>query len=61
MVRRQAQDPRVVGSKPALATFEEGTLGEGINTLWLSPPRGINGYLIRSYENLLRLHPAICC
>ena len=32
MVRRRAQDPRVVGSIPALATFEESILGQGVST-----------------------------
>ena len=63
MVRCRAYDPRVVGSKPALATFEENILGQGVNTncASLSPPWNINGYLIRSYERCVWLHPAICC
>ena len=32
MTRRQAQNPRVMGSKPALATFEDSILGQGVNT-----------------------------
>ena len=32
VVRRQAHDPRAVASIPALATFEESILGQGVNT-----------------------------
>ena len=32
VVKRRAHDPRVVGSKPALATFEESILGPGVDT-----------------------------
>ena len=32
VVRRRADFPSVVGSKPALATFEESILGQGVNT-----------------------------
>ena len=32
MVRHLAHDPRVVGSKPALATFEESILSQVVNT-----------------------------
>ena len=59
MVRHWAPDSRVVGSKPAVASFEESILGPG-NTNWASPPRGINGSLVCSYECHLSLHPAKC-
>ena len=39
MVRRRALDPSIVGSKPALATFEENILGQGVN--WTCPSRHI--------------------
>ena len=32
VVRRRAYNPRVVGSIPALATFEDSILGQRINT-----------------------------
>ena len=32
VVRRRAHDPRVVCSIPALATFEDSILGQGVNT-----------------------------
>ena len=32
VVRRRAQDPRVVGSKPGPAKFEESIHGQGVNT-----------------------------
>ena len=32
VVRRRAHDPRVMGSIPALATFEDSILGQGVNT-----------------------------
>ena len=32
VVRRRAHDPRVVCSIPALATFEDNILGQGLNT-----------------------------
>ena len=32
MVTRRDHDPRVVDTKPALATFEESILGQGVNT-----------------------------
>ena len=36
-----ANDPRVVGSKPALATFEESILGQGANTNCVSLHSGV--------------------
>ena len=53
MVQRQAHNPKVVGLKPALATFEDSILGQGVNTNCTSPPRSINGYLVRGYERRL--------
>ena len=32
MVRYRAHDPRVVGSKQALAAFDESILGQGVST-----------------------------
>ena len=62
MVWRWAYDPRVVGSIPALATFEVSILGQGVRTKFVSPqPRSIRGCIVRSYERRLWLHPTICC
>ena len=41
MVRRRAYDPLVVGSIPALATFEVSTLGQGFSTNCASPHPGV--------------------
>ena len=62
VVRRQAHNAKVVGSKPALAIFEDSIVGQDFKTSGASsPPRSINGYLVRSYERRLWVHPAICC
>ena len=41
VVPRRPHNPRVVGSKPALATFENSILGQGINTNCASLHPGI--------------------
>ena len=41
MVRHRAHDPRVVGSIPAMATFEESILGQGVDTNCVTLHRGV--------------------
>ena len=61
MVRRRAYDPRAVGSKPALATFEEIIFRQGVKTNCSSLYPGVQmGARSVVMNAVCGLHPAKC-